>query len=64
MMADGGNTIRGIDALRHQHDLLGVVASSPTLSRALTEVDEAGLHRLDNARAQVRAWAWDLIRAA
>ena len=61
MMADGGNTFRGIDVLRHQRDLLGAVASPPTLSRALTEIDEAGLHRLDNARAQVRARVWDLI---
>jgi len=30
MMADGGNTIRGIDVLRHHHDLLGAVASPPT----------------------------------
>lgn len=61
MMADGGNTIRGIDVLRHHHDLYGAVASAPTLSRALTEIDEAGLDRLDNARAKVRARAWDLI---
>jgi hypothetical protein len=63
MMADGGNTIRGIDVLRHQHDLFGAVASAPTLSRALAEIDEAGLHRLDTARAKVRAQVWDLIEA-
>jgi len=63
MMADGGNTIRGIDVLRHQRDLYDAVASAPTLSRALAEIDETGLHRLDTARAKVRARVWDLIAA-
>ncbi len=63
MMADGGNTIRGIDVLRHHHDLLGVVASAPTLSRGLAEIDQAGLDLLDNAGAKVRARVWDLIAA-
>lgn len=63
MMADGGNTIRGIDVLRHQRDLYGPVASAPTLCRALAEIDEAGLRRLDTARAKVRARVWDLILA-
>jgi hypothetical protein len=38
MMADGANTVRGIDVLRQQVDLLGEVASPATLSRALGEV--------------------------
>ena len=63
MMADGGNTVRGIDVLRHQQDLLGVVASAATLSRALGEVDQAGLDRIDAARAEARARIWDLIVA-
>lgn len=63
MMADGGNTVRGIDVLRHQPDLLGEVASPATLSRALGEVDQAALHRVDAARAAVRARVWDLIVA-
>ena len=63
MMAGGGNTIRGIDVLRHQHDLLGAVASPPTLSRALTEIDQACLEHLDATRAQVRARVWNLILA-
>jgi Transposase DDE domain group 1 len=63
MMADGGNTVRGIDVLRHQGDLLGEVASPPTLSRALSEVDEHVLERIDAARAGVRARVWDLIVA-
>ena len=63
MMADGGNTVRGIDVLRHQRDLLGEVASPATVSRALAEVDQQGLQRMDAARAQVRARVWDLIVA-
>lgn len=63
MMADGGNTVRGIDVLRHQADLLGPVASPATLSRALGEIDQQALDRIDAARATVRAWVWDLIVA-
>lgn len=63
MMADGGNTVRGIDVLRHQPDLLGEVASAATLSRALGEVDQAALDRIDAARAAVRARVWNLIVA-
>jgi hypothetical protein len=55
MMANGANTVRGIDVLRHQCDLLGQVASPPTLSRALGELDQAGLERIDATRAAVRA---------
>jgi hypothetical protein len=63
MMADGGNTVRGVDVLRHQRDLLGEVASPSTLSRALGEVDQAALDRIDAARAAVRARVWNLIVA-
>jgi Transposase DDE domain group 1 len=63
MMADGGNTVRGIDVLRHQRDLLGEVASPATVSRALAEVDPVTLEQLDAARVQVRARVWELIVA-
>lgn len=63
MMADGGNTIRGIDVLRHQNDLLGQVASPATVSRALDEIDQPALERIDAARAEVRRRAWTLITA-
>jgi hypothetical protein len=63
MMADGGNTMRGIDVLRHQQDLLGQVASPATLSRALAEIDQPALDRIDAARAQVRARVWELVAA-
>jgi hypothetical protein len=63
MMADGGNTVRGIDVLRHQRELLGEVASPATVCRALAEVDLATLQRMDSARALVRARVWELIVA-
>lgn len=63
MMADGGNTLRAIDILRHQEDLYGQVASPATLCRTLGEIDAACLQRLDVTRAGVRARVWDLIAA-
>jgi len=63
MMPMGGNTVRGIDVLRHQRDLLGEVASPATLSRALGAVDDHAPQRIDAARAGVRARVWDLIVA-
>jgi hypothetical protein len=63
MMADGGNTMRAIEVLRHQRDLLGEVASPATLSRTLGGIDATGLERIDAARAQVRTRVWTLIAA-
>jgi hypothetical protein len=63
MMADGGNTLRAIDVLRHQSDLLGEVASPATLCRALGEINAARLEDLDVARARVRQRVWNLIVA-
>jgi hypothetical protein len=63
MMADGGNTLRAIDVLRHQEDLLGEVASPATLCRTLGELDAACLEDLDATRARVRARVWSLIVA-
>jgi len=63
MMADGGNTLRAIDVLRHHSDLLGEVASPATLCRALGEIDAACLDDLDAARARVRQRVWNLIVA-
>jgi hypothetical protein len=63
MMADGGNTMRGIDVLRHQHDLFGAVASPSTLSRALAKIDQTTLDDIDTARATTRAWVWEQIVA-
>jgi hypothetical protein len=63
MMADGGNTMRAIEVLRHQGELFGPVASAATVCRTLGEIDTAGLDRIDAARAAVRARVWTLITA-
>lgn len=42
MIADGGEAIADIDVLRHQDQVLGPVASAPTVWRALDELTPAG----------------------
>jgi hypothetical protein len=63
MMASGGNTMRAMNILRHQKDLLGVVASPATVCRTLGELDAAALDRIETARAAVRERVWSLIAA-
>jgi len=58
MLADGGEAIADIDVLRHQSQLLGPVASAPTVWRALDELTPAALKRIDKARAKVRRHVW------
>jgi hypothetical protein len=57
-LADGGQTIADLAVLRNQADLFGQVASDPTAWRVLSELDEAALIRLRQARAQARELAW------
>jgi len=47
--------------LRHQGQVLGPVASAPTVWRALAEMDQAALRRVAAARAKTRARVWDLL---
>ena len=54
MIADGGEAIADIDVLRHQDQVLGPVASAPTVWRALDELTPAALRRVEKARARVR----------
>jgi hypothetical protein len=61
MIADGGEAISDIDALRHQHELFGPVASDTTVWRALDEVGVVQLRRIAKARARVRARMWKLF---
>ena len=61
MITAGGEAIADIDTLRHQQDVLGAVASAPTVWRALDEVGPGALTRIEKARAKVRARVWDLI---
>jgi hypothetical protein len=58
LLADGGETMSDLAALRHQRGLFGCVASTATAWRVLDGVDRAGLDGLKQARAQARERAW------
>jgi hypothetical protein len=60
MLADGGDCLSDLAALRDQPELFGRVASTPTAWRILERVatDPDGLARLRAARAHARARAW------
>jgi hypothetical protein len=57
-LADGGETISDLAVLRHQPEVFGEVASTPTAWRTLEAVDDAALARIADARAEARAVAW------
>ncbi len=61
LIAGGGEAIADIDVLRHQSQVLGSVASAPTVWRALDEVTPAVVKRIDKARAKVRAHVWSQL---
>jgi hypothetical protein len=60
MLADGGDCLSDLAALRDQPELFGPVASTPTAWRVIERVatDRDGLARLRAARAHARARAW------
>jgi hypothetical protein len=58
MLAAGGKAIADIDTLRHQAELLGPVASPPTVWRTLGEATPAALKRVEQARARTRRHVW------
>ena len=58
MLAAGGEAIADIDTLRHQDQILGSVASAPTVWRALDELTPARLRRVEQARAATRRRVW------
>jgi hypothetical protein len=60
MLADGGDCLSDLAALRDQPGLFGPVASTPTAWRVIQRVahDPDGLARLRAARAHARARAW------
>src|SRR5215204_7105948 len=60
MLADGGDCLSDLAALRDQPELFGPVASTPTAWRVVERVatDPDGLARLRAARAHARARAW------
>lgn len=63
LLADGGEAISDIDVLRHQRQILGPVASAPTVWRALDEVTDARRRQIQAARARVRRHVWSQLTA-
>ena len=65
MLADGGDCLSDLQAMRDQAPLFGRVASSSTAFRLVDQVasDPAGLERLRAAHARARARAWKLFGA-
>ena len=61
LIAGGGEAIADIDVLRHQAEVLGQVASPPTVWRALDELTPTAVKRIDMARAKVRAHVWSQL---
>lgn len=56
-LADGGDCLSDLGALREQPELFGSVASAPTDWRAVA-AEEGGLERIRGARAAMRERAW------
>ena len=63
LLADGGEAIADIDVLRHQRQVLGPVASAPTVWRTLDELTPAAMKRVEKARAKVRRHVWAQLAA-
>jgi hypothetical protein len=60
-VADGATAIDDLKALRDQGELFGHVASTSTAWRALGEIGDLQLSRIDRARAKARAFVWRQI---
>jgi hypothetical protein len=58
MLAGGGEAIADIDTLRLQQQVLGPVASPPTVWRTLDELTPARLKGVQRARAATRSRVW------
>ncbi len=61
MLTAGGESIADIDTLRQQAEVLGPVASPPTVWRVLNETTRAALNRVEKSRARVRRHVWELL---
>ena len=59
-LADGGDCLADLGALRDQGALFGEVASDPTAYRCLEGLDERRLAQTRHARAAARARVWEL----
>jgi hypothetical protein len=62
-IAAGGTDIVDIEALRAQGEVFGPVASDTTALRALGEIGDRALYRIDTVHASARAHLWSLLRA-
>ncbi len=58
-LADGGDCLADLRALRDQETLFGAVASDATAWRTLTSLDERRLHAIRQARAEARRRVWE-----
>jgi len=63
MLADGGDCLADLSALRDQPTLFGEVASDATAWRALAALDPQRLVAVRRARAKARAHVWELAGA-
>lgn len=63
MLADGGDCLTDLGALRDQGVLFGRVASDATAYRCLDHLDAAALSRIRKARAAARARVWGMSGA-
>ncbi len=61
LIADGGRVLSDLATLRDQGELLGPVASDPTLWRSLNEIGHAQRRKIARARAKTREHVWSLI---
>ena len=61
LIAGGGEAIADINTLRQQREVLGSVASAPTVWRTLKGLTPAAAKRIDKARAKVRAHVWSQL---
>ena len=60
MLADGGDCLTDLSAMRDQPDLFGQVASTPTAYRVIESIGPDELERLREARRLARARAWQM----
>ena len=58
MLADGGDCLADIAALRDQPELFGRVGSDPTVWRVVDSIHSVGLRQIADARAAARLGAW------
>jgi hypothetical protein len=60
-IAAGGVDLYDIEALRANSEVFGLVASDTTALRALGEIGDVDLYRIDARRAAARAHLWSLL---